>query len=189
VLLFSKYIYLTSITSYFTFYLIHRFGLSVQSAQLHLFIFLGAVAAGTFMGGPIGDRVGRRKVIWVSILGVLPFTLAMPYANLVWTAVLSGVIGLVLSSAFAAILVYATELVPGRIGLISGLFFGLAFGFAGIGAAALGKLADLTSIEWVYRLCSFAPALGILTILLPDLRHVGRTENAAPVVELADPSL
>ena len=151
VLIFSKYIYLASLTSYYTFFLIHRFGVSVQSAQLHLFVFLGAVAAGTFVGGPVGDRFGRKYVIWGSILGVLPFTLVLPYANLFWTGVLSVVIGLILASAFSAILVYAQELVPGRVGLVAGLFFGFAFGIGGIGAAVLGKLADLTSIDFVYR--------------------------------------
>jgi FSR family fosmidomycin resistance protein-like MFS transporter len=166
-LIFSKYIYLVSISSYFTFYLIHRFGVSVQSAQLHLFAFLAAVAAGTIIGGPVGDRFGRKLVIWCSILGVLPFTLALPHVGLAWTGVLSAVIGFILASAFSAILVYAQELVPGRVGLISGLFFGLAFGIAGIGAAALGQLADHTSIEFVYRLCAYLPALGLLTAWLP----------------------
>jgi FSR family fosmidomycin resistance protein-like MFS transporter len=169
VLIFSKYFYLASITSYFTFYLIHRFGVSVQSAQLHLFVFLGAVAAGTIIGGPIGDRIGRKYVIWGSILGVLPFTLALPYVNLFWTGVLTVPIGVILASAFSAILVYAQELLPGRVGMISGLFFGLAFGIAGIGAAVLGRFADATSIEHVYVICSYLPALGLLTALLPDL--------------------
>jgi FSR family fosmidomycin resistance protein-like MFS transporter len=168
VLVFSKYVYLASLTSYFTFFLMHKFHISVQSAQLHLFGFLAGVAAGTFAGGPIGDRVGRKVVIWGSILGVLPFTLMMPYANLFWTSVLSVVIGLVLASAFSAILVYGQELMPGRVGLVSGLFFGFAFGVAGIAAAALGRLADATSIDTVYRLCAFLPALGILTAWLPD---------------------
>jgi FSR family fosmidomycin resistance protein-like MFS transporter len=171
VLVFSKYIYLTSLTSYYTFFLIHKFGVSVQSAQLHLFAFLAAVAAGTFIGGPIGDRIGRKYVIWGSILGVLPFTLALPYVNLFWTAVLSVVIGLILASAFSAILVYAQELLPGRIGLVSGFFFGFAFGIGGLGAAALGWIADLTSLELVYRVCAWLPAMGILTVLLPDLRR------------------
>jgi MFS transporter, FSR family, fosmidomycin resistance protein len=169
VLIFSKYIYMASITSYFTFYLIQRFGVSVQSAQLHLFVFLGAVAAGTIIGGPIGDRIGRKYVIWGSILGVLPFTLALPYVNLFWTGVLTVPIGVILASAFSAILVYAQELLPGRVGMISGLFFGLAFGIAGIGAAVLGRFADATSIEHVYHVCSYLPALGLLTALLPDL--------------------
>ncbi len=168
-LVFSKYIYLASLTSYYTFYLISKFHLSVQNAQIHLFLFLGAVAAGTFAGGPIGDRIGRKYVIWASILGILPFTLALPYANLLWTGVLTVIIGLVLASAFSAILVYAQELVPGRVGAISGLFFGLAFGVAGIGAAMLGRLADATSITFVYRTCAFLPAIGLLTVFLPNL--------------------
>ncbi|HKT59703.1 MAG TPA: MFS transporter [Gemmatimonadales bacterium] len=178
VLIFSKYIYLVSISSYFTFYLIHRFGVSVQSAQLHLFGFLGAVAAGTIIGGPVGDRFGRKLVIWCSILGVLPFTLALPHVGLAWTGVLSVIIGFILASAFSAILVYAQELVPGRVGLISGLFFGLAFGVAGIGAAALGQLADHTSIEFVYRLCAYLPALGLLTAWLPDVELHGAPRAA-----------
>lgn len=168
-LIFSKYIYLASLTSYYTFYLITKFHVSVENAQIHLFLFLGAVAAGTFAGGPIGDRIGRKYVIWCSILGVLPFTLALPFANLFWTAILSIIIGLVLASAFSAILVYAQELVPGRVGAISGLFFGLAFGVAGIGAAMLGRLADATSITFVYQLCAFLPAIGLLTAFLPNL--------------------
>lgn len=168
-LIISKYFYLSSLTSYYTFYLIHRFGVSVQDAQLYLFVFLGAVAAGTIIGGPVGDRIGRKYVIWCSILGVLPFTLALPYVGLFWTGVLSVVIGLILSSAFSAILVYAQELVPGKVGLISGLFFGFAFGVAGIGAAVLGRLADHTDIAFVYKVCSFLPALGLLTSFLPNL--------------------
>jgi FSR family fosmidomycin resistance protein-like MFS transporter len=170
VLTFSKYIYLASLTSYYTFFLIHRFQVSVQSAQLHLFAFLGAVAAGTFVGGPVGDRFGRKYVIWGSILGVLPFSLALPHASLFWTSVLSVIIGFVLASAFSAILVYAQELVPGRVGLVAGLFFGFAFGIGGIGAATLGKLADHHGIDAVFRLCSVLPALGLLTVFLPDLR-------------------
>jgi FSR family fosmidomycin resistance protein-like MFS transporter len=169
VLIFSKYIYLTSISSYFTFYLIHRFGLGVRDAQLHLFAFLAAVAAGTIIGGPVGDRFGRKLVIWCSILGVLPFTLALPYASLAWTGVLSVLIGFILASAFSAILVYAQELVPGRVGMISGLFFGFAFGIAGIGAAVLGRIADHTGIELVYHVCAYLPALGLLTAWLPDM--------------------
>ncbi|MGA2133340.1 MAG: MFS transporter [Bryobacteraceae bacterium] len=168
-LVFSKYFYLASLTSYYTFFLMSRFHVSVRSAQIHLFVFLGAVAAGTFIGGPVGDRVGRKYVIWCSILGILPFTLALPYANLFWTTVLSVVIGLVLASAFSAIIVYAHDLVPGKIGMISGLFFGLAFGMAGIGAAIMGWLADATSIAFVYRVCAFLPAIGILTVFLPNL--------------------
>jgi FSR family fosmidomycin resistance protein-like MFS transporter len=170
-LIFSKYFYLASLNSYYTFYLISKFGLSVQRAQIYLFIFLASVAAGTIIGGPIGDRYGRKYVIWVSILGVFPFTLLLPYANLFWTAMLTVVIGLILASAFSAILVYAQELVPGQVGMIAGLFFGFAFGMAGLGAAVLGRLADLTSIEYVYRLCSFLPLIGLLTGFLPDLEH------------------
>jgi FSR family fosmidomycin resistance protein-like MFS transporter len=168
-LIFSKYFYLASLTSYYTFYLISRFHLPVRSAQLYLFLFLGAVAAGTMIGGPVGDRIGRKYVIWVSILGVLPFTLALPHVNLFWTGVLSVIIGLILASAFSAILVYAQELIPGRVGMISGLFFGFAFGMGGLGAAALGRLADATSITFVYQVCAFLPAIGILTAFLPDL--------------------
>ncbi|HEY7895922.1 MAG TPA: MFS transporter [Gemmatimonadaceae bacterium] len=169
-LVFSKYFYLASLTSYYEFYLISKFHVSVRSAQIHLFVLLGAVAAGTIIGGPVGDRLGRKYVIWCSILGVLPFTLALPFANLFWTAVLSVVIGVVLASAFSAILVYAQELVPGKVGMISGLFFGLAFGMGGIGAAVLGWMADRTGIDFVYRVCSFLPAMGLLTALLPNLK-------------------
>ncbi len=168
-LVFSKYFYLSSLTSYYTFYLIQRFHLSVQSAQVHLFVFLAAVAAGTLIGGPVGDRIGRRAVIWGSILGVLPFTLVLPYASLFWTGALTVVIGLVLASAFSAILLYAQDLLPGKVGMVSGLFFGLAFGMGGIGAAVLGSVADATSITFVYRLCAFLPAIGVLTVLLPNL--------------------
>ena len=168
-LIFSKYFYLASLSSYFTFYLITKFHVSVQSAQLYLFMFLAAVAAGTILGGPIGDRIGRKPVIWGSILGVLPFTLLLPHANLFWTAVLAVVIGLILASAFSAIVVYAQELVPGRVGLISGLFFGFAFGMGGVGAAALGQLADRVGIETVYGLCAFLPAIGLLAAFLPNL--------------------
>jgi FSR family fosmidomycin resistance protein-like MFS transporter len=168
-LMFSKFFYLASLMNYYTFYLMGKFHLSVQNAQLHLFLFLAAVAAGTYIGGPVGDKVGRKYVIWVSILGVLPFTLLLPYSNLFWTSVLSVVIGFILASAFSAILVYAQELMPGRIGLVSGLFFGLAFGLGGIGAALLGKLADLADINFVYHVCAFLPAIGILTVLLPNL--------------------
>jgi len=168
-LIFSKYFYMASITSYYTFYLIHRFHVSVQSAQIHLFAFLGAVALGTFMGGPIGDRIGRKYVIWASILGVLPFTLLLPSSDLLWTGILSVIIGFILASAFSAILVYAQELVPGRVGLISGLFFGFAFGMAGIGAAVLGNWADRLGIAYVYRVCSFLPCIGLLAAFLPNL--------------------
>lgn len=168
-LIFSKYFYLASLTSYYTFYLIEKFGVSVQSAQLHLFVLLGSVAAGTVIGGPVGDRIGRKYVIWGSIVGALPFTMMLPYANLFWTGVLTVVIGVIIASAFSAILVYAQELVPGKIGMISGLFFGLAFGMGGIGAAVLGWLADLTSIEFVYHICAFLPVIGLLTVFLPDV--------------------
>jgi MFS transporter, FSR family, fosmidomycin resistance protein len=170
VLLFSKTFYLASINSYYTFYLIQTFQVSLQQAQVLLFVFLGAVAAGTFAGGPIGDRIGRKYVIWVSILGVLPFTLLLPHLGLVGTVVDSVAIGLILSSAFSAMVVYAQELAPGNIGAIAGLFFGLSFGLGGIGAAALGLLADYTSLTFVYRLCAFLPAIGLLTYFLPDVR-------------------
>ncbi|WP_288500729.1 MFS transporter [uncultured Erwinia sp.] len=171
VLIFSKYFYLTSLSSYYTFYLMHKFGLTVQSAQLHLFAFLFAVAAGTVIGGPIGDRIGRKRVIWVSILGVAPFTRLLPHANLWWTGALSVVIGFILASAFSAILVYAQELMPGRIGMVSGLFFGFAFGMGGLGAAVLGLVADHSSIDVVYQICAYLPLLGILTAFLPDNRR------------------
>jgi FSR family fosmidomycin resistance protein-like MFS transporter len=168
-LMFSKFFYLSSLSSYYTFYLISKFHVSVQNAEIHLFTFLGAVAAGTIIGGPIGDRIGRKYVIWCSILGVLPFTLLLPYSNLFWTGILSVVIGLILASAFSAIVVYAQELVPGRVGMISGLFFGLAFGMAGVGAAFLGKLADKSGIYFVYQVCAFLPVIGVLTAFLPNL--------------------
>jgi len=169
-LIFSKYFYLAGLNSYYTFFLISKFHVSIRAAQIDLFIFLAAVAVGTILGGPIGDRFGVRYVIWFSILGVLPFSLALPYANLFWTPILTVVIGLVLASAFSAIVVYAQELVPGRVGLISGVFFGFAFGVAGLGAAVLGRLADATGIEAVYRLCAFLPAIGVLAWFLPDVR-------------------
>jgi FSR family fosmidomycin resistance protein-like MFS transporter len=169
VLVFSKYIYLASLSTFYTFYLIETFGVSVRSAQLHLFVFLGAVAAGTILGGPLGDRYGRKYVIWGSILGVLPFTVALPHANLLFTGILSAVIGLILASAFSAIIVYAQELVPGNIGMIAGMFFGFAFGIGGLGAAALGVLADRTSVTFIYEICAWLPALGLLTAFLPDL--------------------
>jgi FSR family fosmidomycin resistance protein-like MFS transporter len=168
-LVFSKYFYLASLNSYYTFYLISKFHVSVRTAQIDLFVFLGAVAAGTILGGPLGDRFGRKSVIWGSILGVLPFTLLLPHANLFWSSILTVMIGLILASAFSAIVVFAQELVPGRVGLISGVFFGLAFGIAGLGAAALGRLADAVGIEAVYRLCAFLPAIGLLAAFLPDL--------------------
>jgi MFS transporter, FSR family, fosmidomycin resistance protein len=168
-LIFSKYVYLASLNSYYTFYLITKFHVSVRASQIDLFIFLGAVAAGTILGGPVGDRVGPKYVIWGSILGVLPFTLLLPHAGLFWTRILTVVIGLILASAFSAIVVYAQELVPGRVGLISGVFFGFAFGMAGLGAAVLGRLADNVGIEAVYRVCAFLPMIGLLAAFLPDL--------------------
>lgn len=168
VLVFSKYFYLASLTSYLTFYLIHRFGASIQNAQYCLFVFLFAVALGTVVGGPVGDRIGRKRVIWGSILGAAPFALLLPYVNFTWTIILVFVIGAIIASAFSAILVYAQEMVPGKTGTISGLFFGLAFGMGGIGAAALGKLADITSIEFVYHVCAFLPLLGVTAFLLPN---------------------
>ncbi|HTG02346.1 MAG TPA: MFS transporter [Nitrospirota bacterium] len=180
VLIFSKFFYLASLSSYFIFYLMHHFSLSVRSAQVHLFAFLFAVAMGTVFGGPLGDRIGRKRVIWLSILGAAPFALVMPYANLAWTGVLVFIIGFILSSAFSAILVFAQELIPGKVGTISGFFFGFAFGMGGIGAAVLGKLADQHGIEFVYHLCSYLPLLGILTVLLPDL---GKKEDSGPANE------
>ncbi len=168
-LIFSKYFYLASLNSYYTFYLISKFHVSVRTAQIHLFVFLGSVAAGTVLGGPLGDRFGRKSVIWGSILGVLPFTLLLPHANLFWSSILTMMIGMILASAFPAIVVFAQELVPDRVGLISGVFFGFAFGMAGLGAAALGRLADVIGIESVYRLCAFLPAIGLLAAFLPDL--------------------
>jgi len=177
-LIFSKYFYLSSINNYLIFYLISRFQVSVRDAQIHLFLFLASVAVGTFVGGPLGDRIGRKYVIWVSILGVLPFTLLLPHADLFWTTILTVIIGLVLASAFSAIVVYAQELLPGKVGMISGLFFGLAFGVAGLGAALFGRLADLTSIDFVYNVCAYLPAIGLLTAFLPNL-HEHRTINVA----------
>jgi MFS transporter, FSR family, fosmidomycin resistance protein len=177
VLVFSKFIYLSSLSSYYTFYLIDKFHVSVQNAQIHLFIFLGAFAAGTIIGGPVGDRIGRKHVIWWSILGVLPFSLCMPYVGLFWTTIFTVFIGLMLASAFPAIVVYAQELVPGKVGTVSGLFFGLAFGLGGVGAAMLGRLADFTGISTVYRLCAVLPAIGLLTGFLPNIepaRRAGR---------------
>ncbi|RKD17069.1 Fosmidomycin resistance protein [Pelobium manganitolerans] len=171
VLIFSKYFYMTSITSYFTFFLIDKFHVSVQASQIHLFAFLAAVAAGTMIGGPLGDRFGRKYIIWISILGVAPFTLMLPYASLFWTGVLSVIIGFILSSAFSAILVYATDLIPGKVGMIAGLFFGFAFGMGGIGSALLGWLADHTSIAYVFKICAFLPLIGIITGFLPNIEH------------------
>src|SRR6476646_3851588 len=169
VLIFSKYFYIASITSYYTFYLMGKFHVSVQSSQMHLFIFLFAVAAGTLIGGPIGDRFGRKYVIWFSILGVAPFTLLLPHVNLFWTTILSVFIGLILASAFSAILVYAQELLPGKVGTVSGLFFGFAFGMGGLGSAVLGSLADHTSIYFVYTVCAYLPLIGLLTGFLPNI--------------------
>ncbi|HEY4161773.1 MAG TPA: MFS transporter [Dongiaceae bacterium] len=178
-LIFSKFFYTASMSSYYTFYLIHQFGVSVQMAQILLFVYLGAFAAGTLAGGPIGDRIGRKKVIWFSILGPLPFTLLLPHVSLGWTVVLTVIIGLVLSSAFSAILVYAQELMPGRVGMVAGLFFGLAFGMGGVGAAVLGELADRTSITYVYQVCAFLPVIGLLTMFLPNLEtHHQRKQRA-----------
>jgi FSR family fosmidomycin resistance protein-like MFS transporter len=170
-LIFSKYFYLASISSYYTLYLIDRFHVSVQHSQVLLFVFLGSVATGTFVGGPLGDRFGRKYIIWISILGVLPFTLLLPHANLFWTAVLTVPIGFILASAFPAILVYAQELMPGRTGTVAGLFFGFAFGMGGVAAAVLGKVADLTSIRFVYDVCAFLPLIGVLAALLPNVEH------------------
>jgi len=169
VLLFSKNVYTSSLSSYYTFYLIEKFHVSLQSAQLHLFVFLGAVAIGTFAGGPIGDRFGRKPVIWFSILGAFPFALLLPYASLFWTGILTVLIGLILASAFTAILVYAQELMPGRVGMVAGMVYGFSFGLGGLGAAALGRIADVTGIEVVYRVCSFLPVIGLLTMFLPDI--------------------
>jgi FSR family fosmidomycin resistance protein-like MFS transporter len=177
-LIFSKFFYIASLSNYYTFYLIDRFGVSVPAAQIYLFVFLAASAVGTFFGGPIGDRIGRRTVIWVSILGILPFTLALPYVGLGTTVVLTVFIGLILSSAFSTILVYAQELLPGKIGLVSGLFFGLAFGMGGVGAAVLGELVDMTSLKTVYQICSYLPAIGLLTVFLPDLEGTRRRKVA-----------
>jgi MFS transporter, FSR family, fosmidomycin resistance protein len=176
-LIFSKYFYLASMSSYYTFYLIAKFHLSIQSAQLYLFVFLFSVAAGTLIGGPVGDRFGRKYVIWVSILGVAPFTLLLPHAGLFGTAALSVVIGVILSSAFSAILVYAQELLPGKVGLVAGLFFGLAFGMGGLGSAVLGRLADRTSIGFVFQVCAFLPLIGLLTGFLPNIE---RRREATP---------
>jgi FSR family fosmidomycin resistance protein-like MFS transporter len=169
VLIFSKYFYMASMTNYFTFFLIDKFRLSVQQSQVYLFIFLAAVAAGTLLGGPLGDRFGRKYIIWISILGAAPFTLALPYVPLFWTVVLSVIIGFIIASAFSAILVYAQELMPGKVGMIAGLFFGFAFGMGGLGSALLGRLADLTSIGYVFQLCAFLPLIGIVTGLLPNI--------------------
>lgn len=177
VLIFSKYFYMASMSSYFTFYVIDKFHVTVQQSQLYLFMFLGAVAAGTIIGGPLGDRFGRKYIIWISILGAAPFTLLLPYANLFWTGILAMIIGVIIASAFSAILVYATELLPGNVGMVAGLFFGFAFGMGGIGSAVLGKIADETSIGYVYKICSFLPLIGIITAFLPNIE--GRKKVAA----------
>lgn len=169
-LVFSKFVYLACIGSYYTFYLIEKFGVSVQSAQVHLFFFLGAIAAGTLLGGVLGDRIGRKYVIWFSILGMLPFTVMLPYANLFWVGIIASIIGVILASAFPAIVVYAQELLPGRVGMIAGLFFGLSFGLSGMGAAVLGAVADVTSIDYVFKLCAFLPAIALLTVFLPNFK-------------------
>jgi len=169
VLIFSKYFYMASLTSYFTFYLIQKFDVSVQTSQIYLFVFLFSVAAGTLVGGPIGDKVGRKYVIWGSILGTAPFALLLPHANLFWTGVLIVPIGMILASAFSAILVYAQELIPGKVGLVAGLFFGFAFGMGGIGSALLGKLADAKGLTYVYHICAFLPLIGLLTAFLPNI--------------------
>ena len=186
-LLFSKHFYLASINSYLIFYLMSKFHISMRAGQIHLFIFLGSAALGTFLGGPIGDRIGRKYVIWASILGVLPFTLLLPHANLFWTTILTIIIGLVLASAFSAIVVYAQELLPGKVGMISGLFFGLAFGLGGLGAALFGRLADLTSIGFVYKVCAYLPAIGLLTVFLPNL-HEGGSRKAQAQIDLVEAS-
>lgn len=187
-LIFSKFFYMASITSYYTFYLIEQFDVSVWSSQIHLFVFLGAVAIGTVAGGALGDRVGRRLVIWASILGILPFTLALPYTNLFWTGVLSVPIGVIIASAFPAIVVYGQELMPFRVGAVAGLFFGLAFGLGGIGAAAFGLLADATSIRFVFQVCAFLPAIGLLAYFLPDIETRGRRVTGPAAVDLASGS-
>ena len=180
-LIFSKYFYVASITSYFSFYLIDRFHISVRSAQLHLFVFLLAMALGTLFGGPLGDRIGRKRVIWVSILGIAPFTLMLPYVDLMWVGILTFIIGLILSSAFSAIVVFAQELMPGNVGAVSGLFFGFAFGIGGIGAAVLGGLADQHGIEFVYRICAFLPLIGMVAAFLPNIEHNNR--RTVPLIQ------
>lgn len=173
ILIFSKYFYLASMTSYFTFFLIDKFQLTIQQSQVYLFTFLAAVAMGTIIGGPLGDRFGRKSIIWISILGAAPFTLLLPYANLFWTGVLAAIIGVIIASAFSAILVYATDLIPNKVGMMAGLFFGFAFGMGGIGSAVLGKIADQTSIQYVFQICAFLPLIAIVTILLPNIETKG----------------
>lgn len=187
ILIFSKFFYLASLNSYYIFFLINKFHISVQSAQIYLFVFLSAVALGTILGGHIGDRIGRKRVIWVSILGVAPFTLILPYANLTWTGPLTFIIGLILASAFPAILVFAQELLPGKVGMVAGLFFGLAFGMAGIGAGIMGKLADARGIEYVYQVCAFLPLFGLLTVFLPDIGRPSRKKY--PPIPEAQPDM
>jgi FSR family fosmidomycin resistance protein-like MFS transporter len=179
-LIFSKYFYVASITSYFSFYLIDKFHISVRSAQIHLFVFLLAMALGTLFGGPLGDRIGRKRVIWVSILGIAPFTLMLPYVGLMWVGILTFIIGLILSSAFSAIVVFAQELMPGNVGAVSGLFFGFAFGIGGIGAAVLGGLADQHGIEFVYRICAYLPLIGMVAAFLPNIEHHDRRVALKP---------
>jgi MFS transporter, FSR family, fosmidomycin resistance protein len=179
-LIFSKYFYVASITSYFSFYLIDKFQISVRSAQIHLFVFLLAMALGTLFGGPLGDRIGRKRVIWVSILGIAPFTLMLPYVDLRWVGILTFIIGLILSSAFSAIVVFAQELMPGNVGAVSGLFFGFAFGIGGIGAAVLGGLADQHGIEFVYRICAYLPLIGMVAAFLPNIEHHDRRVALKP---------
>ena len=176
--MFSKFVYVASLSNYYTFYLIETFGVSVRDAQIYLFIYLGAFALGTFLGGPIGDRFGRKVVIWFSILGAAPFTLALPYANLFWSVMLTIPIGLILSSCFSAIVVYAQELLPGRVGMIAGLFFGFAFGLGGLGAAVLGEIADWTSISFVYEVCSYLPLIGLVAWFLPNIEGSYRRKVA-----------
>ena len=183
VLTFSKYFYLVSITSYYVFYLMQHFHIAQKQSQLYLYLFLTALAIGTIVGGPLGDKIGRKKVIWFSILGVLPMTLLLPHVSLGVTVVLSILIGLILASAFSAILVYAQELVPNRVGMISGMFFGLAFGMGGLGAAVLGVIADHTSIDFVYKICAFLPALGLFTAFLPDIKSLNKTQKSK-IIEL-----
>jgi MFS transporter, FSR family, fosmidomycin resistance protein len=185
ILVFSKYFYVASITSYYSFYLIEKFHLSVQSAQLHLFVFLFAMALGTLFGGPIGDRIGRKRVIWASILGIAPFTLMLPFVDLTWTGILSFIIGLILSSAFSAIVVFAQELMPGKVGAVSGLFFGFAFGIGGIGAAVLGGLADRHGIEFVYRICAYLPLLGMVAAFLPNIERRSGAPNQRSALTMA----